>query len=54
MPARGRAGQNNAQQIDPNQNFTRENNSKFPLLPKNYIPKNICVNPHVYPNHTST
>ena len=53
MPARGRAGQNNAQQIDPNQNFTRENNSNSPS-PKIISQKNICVNPHVYPNHTST
>ena len=46
MPARGRAGQNNAQQIDPNQNFTRENNSNSPS-PK-IISQKTFVSIHMY------
>ena len=46
MPARGRAGQNNAQQIDPNQNFTRENNSNSPS-PK-IISQKTIVSIHMY------
>ena len=47
MPARGRAGQNNAQQIDPNQNFTRENNSNSPS-PQKLYPKKTFVSIHIY------
>ena len=47
MPARGRAGQNNAQQIDPNQNFTRENNSNSPSSPK-IISQKTFVSIHMY------
>ena len=46
MPARGRAGQNNAQQIDPNQNFTRKNNSNSPS-PK-IISQKTFVSIHMY------